>query len=229
MTMKNVVITGAGSGLGASLARKYSEMGYHVTLIGRTKEKLERTAKLLKGSYSIYELDVSKYDDVKKVFHSIIEEVGGVDILINNAGVGAFDLAENISEHNVHQMIDINLKGTIFCTQAVLPHMKERNEGIISNIISTAGVEGKVTESVYCASKFGVRGFTDSLYLELKDTPIRVFAAYMGGMKTDFWDGIYKEEEMTHLMDPDDVADIIINNMKLRKNLSVKEVIIKNK
>lgn len=229
MTMKNVVITGAGSGLGASLARKHSEMGYHVTLIGRTKEKLERTAKLLKGSYSIYELDVSKYDDVKKVFHSIIEEVGGVDILINNAGVGAFDLAENISEHNVHQMIDINLKGTIFCTQAVLPHMKERNEGIISNIISTAGVEGKVTESVYCASKFGVRGFTDSLYLELKDTPIRVFAAYMGGMKTDFWDGIYKEEEMTHLMDPDDVADIIINNMKLRKNLSVKEVIIKNK
>lgn len=229
MTMKNVVITGAGSGLGASLARKYSEMGYHVTLIGRTKEKLERTAKLLKGSYSIYELDITRNDDVKKVFHSIIEEVGGVDILINNAGVGAFDLAENISEHNVHQMIDINLKGTIFCTQAVLPHMKERNEGIISNIISTAGVEGKVTESVYCASKFGVRGFTDSLYLELKDTPIRVFAAYMGGMKTDFWDGIYKEEEMTHLMDPDDVADIIINNMKLRKNLSVKEVTIKNK
>lgn len=229
MTMKNVVITGAGSGLGASLARKHSEMGYHVTLIGRTKEKLERTAKLLKGSYSIYELDITRNDDVKKAFHSIIEEVGGVDILINNAGVGAFDLAENISEHNVHQMIDINLKGTIFCTQAVLPHMKERNEGIISNIISTAGVEGKVTESVYCASKFGVRGFTDSLYLELKDTSIRVFAAYMGGMKTDFWDGIYKEEEMTHLMDPDDVADIIINNMKLRKNLSVKEVTIKNK
>ena len=65
-------------------------------------------------------------------------------------------------------MIDINLKGTIFCTQEVLPDMKKRNKGIIANIVSTAGIEGKVTESVYCASKFGVRGFSDSLFLELR-------------------------------------------------------------
>ncbi|WNS75171.1 SDR family oxidoreductase [Bacillus sp. DTU_2020_1000418_1_SI_GHA_SEK_038] len=229
MDLKVVVITGAGSGLGASLAKKYSTMGCHVCLIGRRASKLEETAKQLTNSYSIYELDVTSKSSVEKVMWSIKEEVGPIDLLINNAGLGVFDLAENLSEEHVHGMIDINLKGTIFCTQEVLPSMKERNQGIIVNVVSTAGIEGKVTESVYCASKFGVRGFTESLALELNDTGIRVFGAYMGGMKSPFWEGILTEEKMKDLMDPDDIADIIIDNAKLRKNLIVTEVVIKNK
>ncbi|MDR7079500.1 short-subunit dehydrogenase [Neobacillus niacini] len=228
MVKKNVVITGAGSGLGASLAKKYSGLGFRICLLGRTRERLQRTADMLTNDYSIYELDVSKKNEVTEVFQSIKAEVGPIDILINNAGIGVFDLAENINEDAVHQMIDINLKGTIFCTQAVLPDMKDRNEGIISNIVSTAGLEGKVTESVYCASKFGVRGFSDSLFLELQDSQVKIYAAYMGGMKTEFWDGIYQKDEIKDLMDPDDIADIIMDNMKPRKNLSVKEVVIKN-
>ncbi|WP_066301373.1 SDR family oxidoreductase [Bacillus sp. FJAT-29937] len=229
MDIKVVAITGAGSGLGASLAKKYSEMGSHVCLLGRNASKLNRVAEQLTGSYSIYETDVSSKGEVEKTVASIKEEVGPIDLLINNAGLGVFDLAENLTEENVHDMIDINLKGTIFCTQEVLPSMKERNEGLIINIVSTAGVEGKVTESVYCASKFGVRGFTESLVKELNDTGIRVFGAYMGGMKSPFWEGILTEERMKNLMDPDDIADIIIANAKVRKNLIVTEVIIKNK
>lgn len=228
MDKKIAVITGAGSGLGASLAKKYSEQGYHVVLLGRTIQKLEQTASKLVGSYSIYPLDVAKKQEVEQVFATIEKEVGPIDLLVNNAGVGIFDLAENITETAVHQMIDINLKGTIFCAQEALKGMKKRNKGKIINIISTAGLEGKVNESVYCASKFGVRGFTESLKVELKDTSIFVFAAYMGGMKSEFWDGIYTEEQMKHLMDPDDVADIIIENTNPRRNLKVTEVVIKN-
>jgi len=228
MNEKVVVITGAGSGLGASLAKKYSESGSHVCLLGRTRERLERTAKTLVNEYSIYELDVTNKSEVDSVFAAIKAEVGTIDLLINNAGLGVFDLAENLSEESVHQMIDINLKGTIFCAQAVLPDMKKNNKGKIANIISTAGLEGKVTESVYCASKFGVRGYTESLLVELKDSAVQVYAAYMGGMKTEFWDGIYTQEEIKDLMDPDDVADIIIDNIKPRKNLNVTEVVIKN-
>lgn len=229
MDIKNVVITGAGSGLGASLARKYSDLGYHVCLLGRTKSNLCQTAEKLTHSYSIYEVDVSSKRDVTNVMQLIKEEAGPIDLLINNAGVGEFAFAENLSEHSVHKMIDINLKGTIFCTQEVLSDMKQRNQGNIINIVSTAGIEGKVNESVYCASKFGVRGFTESLAVELKGTSIKVFGAYMGGMKSAFWDGIYTEEEMKNLMDPDDVADIIMENAKPRDFLYVKEVIIKNK
>ena len=106
--------------------------------------------------------------------------------------------------------------------------MKERNSGTIIQVISTAGLTGKVTESVYCASKFGARGFTESLVKEVADTDIHVLAAYMGGMKTNFWDDIYEEDEITHLMEPDDVADIILANVKPRKNLTVPEIVIKN-
>lgn len=228
MEEKVVVITGAGSGLGASLSRKYSELGYHICLLGRTKENLERTAQSLVNGYSIYKLDVTSKEEVDQVFESIKQDVGSIEILINNAGLGVFDLAENIDENSIHQMIDINLKGTIFCTQAVLPELKKRNEGIIANVISTAGIEGKVNESVYCASKFGVRGFTESLQVELKDSAVKVFAAYMGGMKTAFWDEILTEDQTQHMMDPDDVADIIMDNIKSRKNIDVTEVVIKN-
>ena len=178
--MKNVVITGAGSGLGASLAKKYHAAGYHVTLLGRTIEKLEDTAKNFKN-YAVYQLDVSSYTAVESTFQHIKEDIGVIDILVNNAGVGYFDLAENLKADQIDQMIDINLKGTIYCTQQVLGEMKTRDSGTIMNIVSTAGVEGKVTESAYSASKFGVKGYTESLLKELENSQVHVHGIYMGG------------------------------------------------
>ncbi len=229
LTNKIAVITGAGSGLGASLAKKYSNDGFHICLLGRTKDKLERTAKTLPNdSYSIFAVDVSSKKEVADVFAKIKDSLGHVNVLVNNAGVGIFDLTEKITEKAVHQMIDINLKGTIFCTQEVLPDMKENNSGSILNIVSTAGLEGKETESVYCASKFGMRGFHESLLVELKDTDIHIFGAYMGGMATEFWDGILDESMTRGLMNPKDIADIIYHNASLRKKLNVEQVVIKN-
>lgn len=229
LTKKIAVITGAGSGLGASLAKKYAEDGYHVCLLGRTEAKLARTAKILPiENHSIFSVDVSSKREVSHVFEKVKEQLGTIDVLVNNAGVGVFELAENLSEEAIHQMIDINLKGTIFCTQEVLSDMKKRNSGSILNIVSTAGLEGKMTESVYCASKFGVRGFHDSLLIELEETDIHVFGAYMGGMKTEFWDGIFDAAQTEGLMDPEDIANIIHHNAKERKNLNVEQVVIKN-
>ncbi len=228
-SQKHVVITGAGSGLGASLAHKYNEKGNYVTLIGRTKEKLKQVAdKLDNSDYSLYTLDVSAPGDVERIFEQISKEVAPIDTLINNAGLGYFDLAENLSSDEINQMIDINLKGTIFCTQQVLRDMKERDEGSIINVVSTAGVEGKVTESAYVASKFGVRGFTESIVKELEDTNIHVHAVYMGGMNTPFWGEETEDEGETGLMHADDIADIIYANTKIRKNINVSEVVIKN-
>lgn len=225
MKNKKVVITGAGSGLGAALAEKFATNGATVILLGRTLEKLEAVKRTLPNQAKAHALDVSDFGQVKKVF----AEIGKVDILINNAGLGVFDAAESIIEEAIHQMVDINLKGTIFCTQAVLPQMKEENAGVIANVVSTAGVEGKATETAYCASKFGARGFTEALQVELQDTGIRVYGAYMGGMATNFWDGILDEDAMAGLMDPRDVAEIIFDNIKVRHNLEVREIVIKNK
>lgn len=226
---KHVVITGAGSGLGASLSRKYNEQGFYVTLTGRTRDKLEHIAGTLKNSsYSIYTMDVSSYSDVEKTFEKIISEVQPIDILINNAGLGFFDLAENLEAEQIDQMIDINLKGTIYCSQQVISSMKELDSGSIINITSTAGVQGKVNESAYCASKFGVRGFTESIIQELSETDVHVHAIYMSGMDTPFWDGVFEEDAKSSMMQPYDVAEIIFANTLLRKNLNVPEVIIEN-
>ncbi len=223
-----IVITGAGSGLGAAIAKKYSEIGAHICLLGRTENKLKDIGRGLPNNYSIHTVDISKLSDVKRVFDSITQTYGQIDLLFNNAGVGSFDLAEELSEEDIHNMIDINLKGTIFCSQEVLKQMKKQNSGSIVNIVSTAGLIGKATESVYCASKFGVKGFTESLVVELTGTPITVFAAYMGGMNTDFWSGIFDQDKTSKMMNPDDIAEIIMDNIKPRKNIAIPEIIIKN-
>lgn len=222
---KEVVITGAGSGLGKALAEKISKNGDKVHLIGRTKSKLEVTAKNLENPFEIHQLDIRKREDVEKVF----SKINRIDILINNAGIGRFGKVENLKRKDIDQMIDTNLKGTIFCTQSVLKKMKKVNNGQIVNIISTAGKKGKATESVYCASKFGIRGFTDSLEKELKESKIDVSAFYMGGMNTPFWDGILAEEKKEKFMNPSDVAEIILANLKNRNRLNIKEVLINSK
>lgn len=230
MRRKVAVITGAGTGLGASLVKRFADLEYHVCLVGRRKNTLkEVVSKYELANYSVYSLDVSKRKQVSDIFTEILEVHGQIDVLVNNAGVGYFAKAELITADQIDQMIDINLKGTIYCAQEVIPSMRERDVGVILNVISTAGLQGKDTEAIYCASKFGVRGFTESLLVELGDSNVRVLVAYMGGMKTDFWDGIYERESIEHLMDPEDVADILMANVLTRRNLNVDQVVIKNR
>src|SRR5690625_3769857 len=150
MTKKVAVITGAGSGLGASLGLKYSHKGYNVCLLGRTKEKLKQVGKELPNHYKVYGLDISKYEEVQKVFQTIIGDFGQVDLLINNAGVGYFKQAEDLSKKEVHQMIDINLKGTIFCTQAILPLMKEKDDRKSTRLNSS---HVAISYAVFCLKK----------------------------------------------------------------------------
>ncbi|MCR1899633.1 SDR family oxidoreductase [Irregularibacter muris] len=227
MKEKIVTITGAGSGLGARLAKKYSEEGAKVVLLDISKENLSRVSESLPGENHTYVVDISSNENVNKVFNLIYSEVGGIDILINCAGIGRFDLAEKIDGSSVDAMIDINLKGTIYCTQQVISSMKKRNQGQIINIISMSGKRPVVTESVYCASKYGVTGFTQALALELENTNVRVMGVYMGNMATELWKG-EKPDNFNKFISPDDMADIIMENAKYRNNLSIEEVMVKN-
>lgn len=225
MQDKTVIITGAGSGLGASLARKFSQMGNHVCLLGRTRSKLESTASKLKHGHSIFEVDITSRDSVRTVMQKITEEIGSIDYLVNNAGAGIFKMADDLTENEVHRMIDTNLKGTIFCTQEVLGPMKENNGGYIVNIVSASGKTAKVTESVYSASKFGVRGFFEAVALEAEGSGIQILSAFMGNMKTGLWNEVDTDDTY---MDPDDVADIILDNLKTRRHTMVTDVTILN-
>lgn len=207
---KTVIITGGGSGLGLALARKYNK-NFNVCLIGRTETKLKQAVKTFPKTDKIvsYKVcDVTDEEQVLNVLRSIfINEQ--VHSLINNAGTGIFQPLESLSEKDIKCMIETNIYGTIYPTRAALPLFKKQGYGKVMNIISTAGLRGKVNESVYCASKFAVRGFTESLVKEWEGSGIYPTAVYMGGMDTPFWDESDHIKDRSRLKSPEMVAELI--------------------
>ncbi|MGG1573278.1 SDR family NAD(P)-dependent oxidoreductase [Fictibacillus sp. NRS-1165] len=205
--MKSVVITGGGSGLGAALAEEYGKQ-YKVILIGRSITKLNSVADRLNSKgykADCFACDITSIDEVQHVFGQLLQRED-VHMLINNAGSGKFGPLEELSVDEIEAMLDTNVKGTIFTTKISLPYFKDRQEGKIMNIISTAGLRGKVNESVYCASKFAVKGFTESLVKELEGTGIQVTAVYMGGIDTPFWDHSEHIKDKSRFKTPEQVA-----------------------
>ncbi|HCQ88822.1 MULTISPECIES: SDR family NAD(P)-dependent oxidoreductase [unclassified Clostridium] len=203
--MKKILITGAGSGLGAELAKCYGEDKNHIILVGRNKEKL---AKILNeiiqmGATAEYvTCDISNPKSVEELGKYISENHITIDYLINNAGVGFFGPLGELTISEMDTMINVNIKGTILVTQKLLPCINQK----ILNIISTAGLRGKANETIYSASKFAVRGFTESLQKELADKDIKITAVYMGGMDTPFWEDSTYVKDISKLKSPSEVA-----------------------
>lgn len=202
--MKNIIISGSGSGLGLELAKAYAQLDYHVILLGRNEGKLQTASDFINqtGSSEYIVCDITKVEDLENLKSSLDKRIT-IDCLINNAGVGYFGPLEDLLLSELNKMLSSNVVGTILLTQTLLPLIKGR----IINIISTAGLKGKVNEAAYVASKFAVRGFTESLQKEL-DIPVT--AVYMGGMKTPFWDDSDHIKDPSRLMSAADVAKEII-------------------
>ena len=210
--METIVITGAGTGLGKELALQYAEKGNTIILIGRRHLPLSAVREEIKqsgGKAFVYPLDIRNYAYV----HTAVEEIvknHAVTCLINNAGIGHFGPLTTLTLEQINDMIDTNIKGTIFITKAFLPYFRSLPEAKIINIVSTAGLRGKVNESVYAASKFAVRGFSESLTKELENSNIAVTAVYMGGMDTPFWEDTDHIKDRSRLRSAKEVAQEII-------------------
>lgn len=217
--MKSVAITGAGSGLGRALAHKYSKNGYHVFLLGRSHKKLHLVQHEISeagGSGEVVLCDVRQEASVSIAF----QKIGELDVFINNAGIGIFGPLEKYSIDHIDETLNTNMKGTILTVQAALPLVKER-KGRILTIISTAGLRGKGNESIYSASKFAVRGFTESLQKEWENNPLSITAVYMGGMNTPFWENFGHVTDPSNLKDAKTVAAQIFTEDDGRKEIIV--------
>lgn len=213
--MKTLLITGAGSGLGKELAFLFSQKGFHLLLAGRTIEKLTHVKQEIEaagGKADILPLDIRNIEEVEKKFNEISSsnEIFG---LVNNAGIGHFGPFEGIETAHISEMLNTNVLGTILMTKAILPYLQKNGQGRIINIISTAGLRGKVNEAVYVASKFAVRGFTESLQKEYEGSGIKFNAVYMGGMDTPFWDKSDHIKDKSRLRSAKEIAEIIMEQL----------------
>ncbi|WP_423409475.1 SDR family NAD(P)-dependent oxidoreductase [Heyndrickxia sp. MSNUG] len=214
--MKAIIMTGAGSGLGKELSLLLAKQNYHMILTGRTEDKLKDVQVQIEesgGSATTLELDIRNLEDVKEKA-LLLSKKHDLYGLVNNAGIGYFGPFSEISDQEIEGMFHTNVFGTIQMTKAILPYLELKKEGIVLNIVSTAGLRGKKNEAVYCSSKFAVRGFTESMQKEYEGTGIRFVAAYMGGMDTPFWEGSDHIDDPSRFRTAAEVADIIMNNLE---------------
>ena len=213
--MKSIIITGAGSGLGKELAFLYGQQGFHLILVGRTLEKLkaiESQIRAMNGHADSFVLDITDQTAIQ-TFMDGIRGKFHLYGLINNAGVGHFGPFENIAPSEMKEMLATNVLGPLYLSQAILPSLVEEKEGFLMNIISTAGLKGKVNEAGYVTSKFAIRGLTESLQKEYEHTGVKIKAVYMGGMDTPFWDFNDHIKDKSRLRSPAKIAEMIVARM----------------
>lgn len=189
MKNKTVLITGATSGIGKATAELLAEKGFKLILCGRRQERLQQLQDDLGGSTNIHTLnfDVRNRDEVMDKVASLPSEFSTVDVLINNAGnAHGLDPIDKGNPEDWEAMLDINVKGLLYMSKAVLPQMVERKSGHIINIGSTAGKEVYPKGNVYCASKHAVDAINQGMRLDLNEYGIRVGAVNPGLVETEF-------------------------------------------
>lgn len=209
---KVVVITGGSKGFGRGLAEAFIAQGAKVIISSIDKDELEATAEDI-GATSFL-ADSSSAEETNILAEFVLEKFGQIDAWINNAGIQiAPSNTEDVSIDKLHKLFNLNFFGYFYGCAAALKIMKQRGEGIVININSTAGLAGKPQLSAYVSSKFAIRGLSETIREELADTNIKMYQIFPGGMKTD----IYHEQI------PDDIdqyMDVSYAIQKVMHNLN---------
>lgn len=200
--MKTIVITGGSDGLGRAIATRLAP-NHRVIIISSDEERLQQAATEIGCDYFV--CDVRDFARIEQVF----SEVGGIDCLINNAGVWLQGPLNEADPQRIHETLDINTLGTIYGTKAAIPIMKQQGSGLIINIVSQAGLNARAGWPVYAASKWAVTGFTKSMQEELAPFGVRVTGLYPGTFKTGLFDKAGNSKDLSDALDPDEVAKTV--------------------
>ncbi|MBN1668921.1 MAG: SDR family NAD(P)-dependent oxidoreductase [Anaerolineales bacterium] len=185
-----MLISGASSGIGAATARLCAQAGYRLVLAARREEHLAALATEIRaagGEALVVPADVTVLEDIQNLVQTALATYGQIDVLLNNAGLGRLKWLEDLApQGEIETQLDVNLTGAIWLTGVVLPHMIARRSGHIIQMASLASWIATPTYSVYAASKFGLRGFSEALRREVSPYGIRVSSIYPGGVATEF-------------------------------------------
>ena len=204
---KAALVTGASRGIGRAVAQALAAAGVGLGLASRSGDDLGLENAVARPC------DVRNPADLEAVVGETVDRFGRLDVLVANAGVGAYGPFLELSPDHLEEMIDVNVKGTLYAVRAALPHLLESGEADLVTIASDAGRRGLPLEAVYCASKFAQVGFTRALDHELRERGVRCTNICPGGVASDFAMGRGRTPEMPELagmMSSEDVAEVVL-------------------
>jgi NADP-dependent 3-hydroxy acid dehydrogenase YdfG len=231
MRLKNkvAIITGASDGIGKQISLRLAKEGAKMALVARNKKNLQKvkqiSLKLGAEKVEIYTCDITITKALEKTVKKIVSDFGEVNILINNAGIWQkLSPIEKIDERVVDSVIRVNLTALIHCTRLVLPYLKRQKEAAIINISSKSGVTGQEEQSVYAASKWGVRGFTEVLKTDLSGSSVRVAGVYQSGINTQMFKKAGENFNTKKFTNPADLADAVVYMLSRPKKIWLHEV-----
>ena len=214
---KVAIVTGGTKGIGKAIAELLVTAGVNTSICGRHEDELEQAISDLsgrgEGDVTGTICDVRDYDQVTALFDHTTQVFGGVDILINNAGVGIFTTVENMSPEDFRAVLETNVSGVFYCCHQAIPLMKKRGGGYIINISSLAGANPHAEMAAYNASKFGLNGFSEALMQEVRHDGIKVSYIMPGSVNTEFG-GDEPDPSKSWQLQPQDVANVVMDLLR---------------
>ena len=214
LSNKIAIVTGGTKGIGRAIAESLVNAGAGVAITARDDDEIGKTVAELKklgaGTVAGYVCDVRDYEQVKSVVAEVAKEFGGLDIIVNNAGVGIFASVESMSVEDFRTVLETNVFGVFYCCHEAIPLMKQRGGGYIINISSLAGANPHAEMAAYNASKFGLNGFSEALMQEVRHNGIKVSYIMPGSVNTAFG-GDEPSNEKSWQLQPNDIAQVVMD------------------
>jgi NAD(P)-dependent dehydrogenase (short-subunit alcohol dehydrogenase family) len=219
--VQSALVTGGSSGIGFAIGRMLREEGFQVTLASRTREKVETAAAEI-GAQAVA-ADMSNEEDCIRVVAEHVERFGGMDVLVNSAGLGIMGTVESLQTKHVDLQLGVNLRGLLLVSREAIPHLK-RTRGWVVNLASIAGTMPTPALTVYGATKAAVVALTRSQNLELEDDGVRAIALCPGFVDTAMaqWSGIPGDE----MIQPEDCAEVVRMCLRLSPHARIPQIVI---
>jgi NADP-dependent 3-hydroxy acid dehydrogenase YdfG len=236
---KVAIITGASSGIGYATALALSKAGAKVAIGARRVDRLEELAEKISadgGEVFYQKLDVTQRSECENFAKAVLDKWGSIDILVNNAGLMPLSLFKNLKVDEWDRMIDVNIKGVLYCTGSVILHMKEKKSGHIVNLSSVAGRTVFPTGTVYCATKHAIAAFSEGLRQEFSArSNIRVTSIEPGVVSTELTDtitdeslqGFIENAKKMEALRAEDIANAILYAVESPSHVNVNEILIR--
>jgi NAD(P)-dependent dehydrogenase (short-subunit alcohol dehydrogenase family) len=211
---KVAIVTGGTKGIGRGIAEALVREGVNVCISARSRSEIDQTLEALcalkAGNATGIVSDVCNYSQVKPLFELTVSQFGGLDILINNAGIGLFQTVEEMTPEDFRSVIETNLFGVFYCCHEAIPLMKQRGGGYIINMSSLAGVNAHPKMAAYNASKFGLNGFSEALMQEVRHDNIKVSYIMPGSVNTEFG-GDEPGADQAWQLQPSDIGKVVLD------------------